>query len=85
MGILIRGMEMPSACDECQLCDDGAMCLALGIDLFAVRIEKFLRPKSFAFLTARQEEGVVVSNPTERNTTSSEGFSASGEEARLPV
>ena len=33
MTILIRDMEMPSACDECQLCDDDAMCLALGIDL----------------------------------------------------
>ena len=42
--------------------------------LLAVSSEKFVMPRSRAFLTAMQLAGVVVSNPTERKTTCSSGW-----------
>lgn len=33
MSILIKGMDMPESCDQCQFCDDGAMCHVLEVDL----------------------------------------------------
>ena len=34
MSMLIKGMKMPKSCEECRFCDNDAMCVILGEDLF---------------------------------------------------
>ena len=56
--------------------DDMMASMAGGTSTWDTRMEKFFKPRLWAWLTAMALEGAVVSKPTAKKTTSLSGFSS---------